>query len=276
MSETPWIKFFASDWLGGTSGLTAAERGVYITILALIYENNGPIPHDENRLSRRCGITKGAFVKVLKGLLDEGKLILADGRLSNRRAEVELKERQNRSEKASQSANERWSKAGKKSEQDQGPGNANASAKQCLDDANQKPEPELEGDGANAPSRRAAKKAALPAKSRMTPDWPLSDEGRDFARAHGLTDDQTEEQLADFRIYWMDRRDRDASKSVQGWEMTWRNRIKLVTARIPKHSPNIIPMQPKGRTNGQQEGFRLAIERRRARGMDFGAGDDLA
>lgn len=137
MSDTPWIKFYASDWLAGTSGLSAAERGVYITILALIYEADGSIPHDEGRLSRRCGVTKPAFSKLLAALLTEGKLTLEEGRLSNRRAETELAERKSRSEKASLSAQERWRTQGKKTKQDQGPGNANASAKQCSEDANQ-------------------------------------------------------------------------------------------------------------------------------------------
>lgn len=43
MSGDPWVKFWPSDWLAGTSGLTAAERGVYITILALIYEQRGGV-----------------------------------------------------------------------------------------------------------------------------------------------------------------------------------------------------------------------------------------
>jgi uncharacterized protein YdaU (DUF1376 family) len=33
MGESPFIKFYPSDFLAGTSGLSPAERGVYITLL---------------------------------------------------------------------------------------------------------------------------------------------------------------------------------------------------------------------------------------------------
>lgn len=137
MSDTPWIKFYASDWLAGTSGLTAAERGVYITIIALIYENDGGIAYDEKRLARRCGITKSAFVRAVDGLCDEGKLSLQNGVVSNRRAEKELSARDIRSQKASASAQERWRGHQPKIVENQRADNANASAKQCSEDANQ-------------------------------------------------------------------------------------------------------------------------------------------
>lgn len=137
MSDTPWVKFYASDWLAGTSGLTAAERGVYITIIALIYENDGAIAYDEKRLARRCGITKAAFVNAVNGLCDEGKLSLQNGKVSNHRAEKELSARDIRSQKASASAQERWRGHELKTVENQHPENANASAKQCSDDANQ-------------------------------------------------------------------------------------------------------------------------------------------
>lgn len=132
-----WIKFFPSDFLGGTGGLTAAERGVYITILCLIYENEGPIPMDEGRLSRRCGVTKAAFVRAFGALSDEGKLTLSEGLIDNNRSKKLLSERAIRSQKASASASQRWNALPEKSEQKQQSENANASAKQCETDANQ-------------------------------------------------------------------------------------------------------------------------------------------
>lgn len=137
MSESPWIKFYASDWLAGTSGLTAAERGVYITILALIYEANEPIAFDEARLARRCGIPKASFRRSVDGLCDEGKLSLRDGKLSNKRAEKEISDRADRSQNATIAANKRWKSQDGKSEQNQGPSDAPASATQCDTDANQ-------------------------------------------------------------------------------------------------------------------------------------------
>lgn len=143
MSKSPWVKFYASDWIGGTSGLTAAERGVYITIVALIYENDGPVKMDEARMARQCGITKASFRKAVSALIDVGKLIETDDGLMNDRCEKELSERANRAQKASVAASQKWSAKKQKNEKKQRQKTANASAKQCLEDAytrSQKPE----------------------------------------------------------------------------------------------------------------------------------------
>lgn len=94
MTNTPWFKFYPSDFLAGTSGLTAAERGVYITVLALMYEYEGEVKLDHSRLARRCGVPSGSFKKILAALLDEGKLIQTDTGISNERAMKEIADRQ--------------------------------------------------------------------------------------------------------------------------------------------------------------------------------------
>ena len=74
MSDSPFFQFYPSDWLAGTRGLTAAETGVYITLVAMMYEAEGPIPNDAKRLARLCGSTPAAFKKCIDGLLATGKL----------------------------------------------------------------------------------------------------------------------------------------------------------------------------------------------------------
>jgi len=88
--EPFYFKFNTADWLTGTSGLSAAERGVYITLLALIYDNDGPIFRDDGRLARKCGLPTMPFKRALDGLLSEGKLFVQDdGLLHNYRAKTE-------------------------------------------------------------------------------------------------------------------------------------------------------------------------------------------
>ena len=93
MGEKPFIKFYPSDFLGGTSGLSPAERGVYMTLLCLMYEQDGPIPRDDGRLARRCGSPKAAFIRAVECLIDEGKLTEVDGMLSNNRVEKAIVDR---------------------------------------------------------------------------------------------------------------------------------------------------------------------------------------
>lgn len=78
------IPFYPSDWLAGTAALSDAEKGVYITLVARMYEMAGPIERDDNRLYRVCGSkSKASFVKALNYLISEGKIIeTPDGLIS--------------------------------------------------------------------------------------------------------------------------------------------------------------------------------------------------
>lgn len=138
MSDAPFIPFYPSDWLAGTSGLTPAERGVYITLCCLIYENFGPVEHDDRRLARHCGCPKPTFRKTLDALIADGKITLGtDGMLSNARCEREIRKRAGKSQKARVAALERWKAHGRKTEQDQLPLDADAMRMQCERNANQ-------------------------------------------------------------------------------------------------------------------------------------------
>ena len=137
----PWFKFYASDWLAGTRGLTAAETGVYVTLIAMMYERGEDIPRDDVRLSRLCGCPKASFTRSLNALIDEGKVTEIGGGLSNDRVEKERQCRVEKSQKASVSASKRWASQADKSEPIQQKTDANAVNSQCDLDANQIPEP---------------------------------------------------------------------------------------------------------------------------------------
>ncbi len=81
MSATPFIKFYPSDWLGGTRGLTAAEAGIYITLVCLMYERGAPVEEDHGRLARQCGCTKAPFLRCLDNLIEQGKVIRTEAGL---------------------------------------------------------------------------------------------------------------------------------------------------------------------------------------------------
>jgi uncharacterized protein YdaU (DUF1376 family) len=133
MGKSPYIPFYPSDWLAGTRGLTAAETGVYITILAMIYEREAPLDMPRERLARLCGCTVTNFQKAVDALLDGGKLVLRDGGLWNIRAECELEMRSAKREDAKSSAKARW----RKSQGNQGDSDATASKAHCGNDASQ-------------------------------------------------------------------------------------------------------------------------------------------
>lgn len=136
----PWFKFYASDWLAGTRGLTAAETGIYVTLIAMMYERGESIPRDDARLSRLCGCPKASFIRALNALIDEGKITTVDDCLSNDRVEKERQCRAEKSQKARDSAAKKWASHAEKSKQKQQKPDANAEQKSCELDANQIPD----------------------------------------------------------------------------------------------------------------------------------------
>jgi hypothetical protein len=81
-------------WMDGTESLPDGEYRAYHVICELIYLNNGPIVMHESGIAGRCNQHVLAFRRNLAKLVERRKLMLgADGKLSNRRAESELKAR---------------------------------------------------------------------------------------------------------------------------------------------------------------------------------------
>jgi len=83
MSKMPWVQFYPSDWLAGTRGMTASETGIYITLIATMYERCEPLTEDVGRLSRLCGASPSAFKNALNLLIEDGKIERVDGVLQS-------------------------------------------------------------------------------------------------------------------------------------------------------------------------------------------------
>ena len=88
---TIWYKRFPGDALTGMADLDPYERGVYGTILDILYDKGGCYAHDPARMAKRCGATTRKYNIVEKKLVDEGKLIILDGYIFNKRVLSQLK-----------------------------------------------------------------------------------------------------------------------------------------------------------------------------------------
>jgi uncharacterized protein YdaU (DUF1376 family) len=222
VSDTPFIKFYPSDFLGGTSGLSPAERGVYITLLCLIFDNDGPVLRDDTRLARRCGAPKATFVRILDALIEAGKVTELDGMLTNGRAQKALMDRANRSQNAGYAAHARWGAQEVKTEEKQGAIDAVAMRAQCVADASQKPEPDKEEANASSLPRKRAK--------RLPEDWKLPVEWGQWAIIEGWPEGVIRSEADKFRDYWIGRAGKDAAKL--DWQATWRNWMR--NSKAPK------------------------------------------
>ena len=83
---------YPSDFLNGLIGMTADEIAAYVVIIMLQYDRGDPVKYEgrERELSVRAGMPRGRLSKAVAGLLDSGKLDLAEGCLLNRRAAKEI------------------------------------------------------------------------------------------------------------------------------------------------------------------------------------------
>ena len=144
MGEYPFIKFFTSDFLAGSAGLSTAETGIFIKLLCQFYEHDGPIKRDDARLARVCGCPKPAFRKALTALLESRTVTEEEGWLFSPMAEKQIADRQVRTQKAAHAAQERWTAQGQKAQENQCPDHADASPEQSVDYASQIQNPDLE------------------------------------------------------------------------------------------------------------------------------------
>lgn len=135
------IPFYPSDWLAGTLGLSDAEKGVYITLIARMYEMAAPIERNDDRLYRVCGSkSKASFVKSLDYLIDQGKIIVTEDGLFNEKVAKVIKQTTEKSDKAKAAAQSRWDR--KPSKNNAGI-DANASPEHMPDECHLELEPEL-------------------------------------------------------------------------------------------------------------------------------------
>lgn len=82
------VDFYPDDWIAGTVGLDALERGIYITACAMIYSHGGPIRKDE--LKRCSGCHGNAYRRALARLVDLGKIIENEADFDVKRCGIEL------------------------------------------------------------------------------------------------------------------------------------------------------------------------------------------
>lgn len=115
-SGSPWVRFFASDWLAGTRMLSASETGVYITLVAMMYDRGEPLPADDlSPLARQCNLPPYRFEAALDRLVAEGKIIRTDeGKLWNDRVQREHEVRLQTRAKARANAETRWTRKASK------------------------------------------------------------------------------------------------------------------------------------------------------------------
>ena len=207
MTRATHFPFYPSDWLGGVAGMKPAEVGVYINIIAMIYDAGGPIKLDEARLARRMCCPLVTFRSILLALIEDEKLSLNEGYITQQRAEIELEKLGQKRLSASASAASRWQEKPNKST---GAGmrshsvrNANQSQSQSY---------KKEEDKSSSKEKRG---------SRLPAGWAPSQDEFEQALKIGLTQQEALNETDRFRDYWISKA--GAAGVKLDWSATWRN-----------------------------------------------------
>lgn len=218
MSQSPYVPFYTSDFLAGTSGLTAATKGVYITLLCLMYETEGPLPQSWDTLARRSGCSLPAFKRAVAALVDDRKLTVTDDGLWSEKCEKHIMQRHERRDSATSAAKKRW----QKSEQKQRKADATASVPQCQPE----PEPEYKKEDLRSSQKNRG--------SRLPDDWVLPMEWGRWAVDEGWSEVAVRDEAARFADYWRSLSGQKATK--RDWLATWRNWMR--NSKKPKGGLN--------------------------------------
>lgn len=78
------FKFDPSDWLRETRGMSPFDIGIYVTLIAMMYERQAPVRHDVGYIARTCGATNASTKACLDRLFESGKITLTEDGLVKR------------------------------------------------------------------------------------------------------------------------------------------------------------------------------------------------
>jgi uncharacterized protein YdaU (DUF1376 family) len=204
------IAFYPSDWLAGTRGLSDAETGVYITLIARMYEMAGPIDRDDERLARLCGSkSRASFVKSLEHLISEGKIVVIGKQLFNDRVEKEIKNTTEKSSKAKSAAQSRWKK---KPNKNNDCACADASPKHMPQPCQLEPELEEKEEPKGSSKKRTRKPEV-----ELPPGWVPNNTNIEHALSKGLTASEIDHEADQFRNNHISKGNR-----FRDWDAAWR------------------------------------------------------
>ena len=220
-SKQPYVRFFPSDWLAGTRGLSATETGIYITLICMMYERCEPVPVDEKRLARYCGCAVSTFKNTVQILIDEGKIDHLEAGFWNKRVATEFNFREKISTQRSEAAHARWDKNQQNQQQD----NAKASPSQCEKDAIARVIPDTKEDtNVSSPPLVPPDKKPKNRTTRIPGDWAPSLKDIDYAKSKGLKDDEIRNEAELFKTYYEGSSGKGSTSP--SWPAKWRTWVQ--------------------------------------------------
>ncbi len=146
------IRFYADDWLSGTTELTLEEEAAFLRICALTYSKGRPIPDNDHWLAGQCRVSVRRWRSLKARLVAVGKVQVEGGLILQRRCRIEMEKAQSFARKQAENARSRRGNnevGGANSLKDNRPDLANADARSMPARASPNPIPYLEEDSSS-------------------------------------------------------------------------------------------------------------------------------
>lgn len=269
-NKFPWFPCFQDDLMGAIDPMDCYARCFYMCVLINIYSNGGPISSDARYLSRRTALSMPKVKACLDSLLASGKLIMADGMISNPVAEKIIKDREEKAEvlkKVRSVASEsRWtnhSKVNPKKRNDIIAGGMQTRMQTGMQTGmqlhcKQPVESEIEEESKKEESKKEKlvqkenldptpiPTPALPPKrsradraTRIPDDWKLTPEMGNYGRSRGLHHREVLNEAEKFVRYWKGKGGERGRKV--DWKSTWENWCISAAERLGRVHSVVVP-----------------------------------
>ena len=227
------IDFYPDEWLAGTATLSVADRGLYITAVAMIYSHGGPVKIADLKLV--SPMHGRAFKNSLARLIEAGKLRINGAEISCKRCENELEKARNRIAKATQNGRKGGRPINKNNEIEKPDGfpagklttnyqlpDISLDADASRESARPPPEPPtlvlVAGDERGS---EHARRQAAARKSRIAADWQPDQRDCDYAAARGHGGRWIGEQAEAFADWH-----RAHGGTAADWHAAWRTWVR--------------------------------------------------
>ena len=244
----PWHKHYHQDALNGMANLPVDLRGVYYTLLDLMYDRREPLAESDQMFAARMCCSVRKWKSYRDQLINLGKIqFTKEGKITNKRFENELK--------TSRKLAENGAKGGRASSESRKKPNINSDGGEKGFKPAPKPQ-KSESDithsnecvGAQSadtqpeqPKRKVAKKTARRA-TRISDNWAPTPKDYAFATSKGLTPQEINDEADRFRNHWIN----ESKKPTKlDWEATWRTWITK-----PEFGPVARKQRQAARTGG--------------------------
>lgn len=215
-----------AKWDFGTSELSLEEEAAYLRIVNAIHKHDAPVPDNDRVLAGMFRVSTRKARALVEALVAAGKLTIEGGKIWNERARSELFQRGftsiSRAEIGAKGGRTRAENAAKALKDNEAP---QAIASTRIEE--------------NRIDKQEAKASLQKRGSRLSQDFVLPTDWRDWAASEGMPISQADAEGLKFRDYWVAKSGREAVK--MDWLATWRNWVRMALSRSPPSAVTPFP-----------------------------------